>query len=141
MVNFRFGFFSFLDVWDIVRVDVGLKFMVVAVIAYGIASFDGSMLSLKIVCAIAHFTDWIVAHVHVGALGWNGFMTFAIMYWLFPRLYGKPLYSLKLANFHFWIGTLGIIFYNLFSNRVDQLTHSMDEAGFSIIQEFQTSGK
>ncbi len=108
MIN---GLFTLRGAWDKVREDVVLKFMVVAVTAYGMATFEGPMLSLKNVSAIAHYTDWIVAHVHVGALGWNGFMTFAIMYWLFPRLYGRPLYSQKLANFHFWIGTLGIIFY------------------------------
>jgi cytochrome c oxidase cbb3-type subunit I/II len=98
-------------VWDKVREDAVLKFMVVAVTAYGMATFEGPMLSFKNVNAIAHFTDWIVAHVHVGALGWNGFLTFAVLYWLFPKLYGKPLFSKKLANFHFWIGTLGILFY------------------------------
>ena len=108
MIN---GLFTLRGAWDKVREDVVLKFMVVGVTAYGMATFEGPMLSLKNVNAIAHYTDWIVAHVHVGALGWNGFMTFAIMYWLFPRLYGRPLFSQKLANFHFWIGTLGIIFY------------------------------
>jgi cytochrome c oxidase cbb3-type subunit I/II len=85
--------------------------MVVALTAYGMATFEGPMLSLKQVNAIAHFTDWIVAHVHVGALGWNGFMTFAILYWLIPRIYKTELYSKKLANVHFWIGTIGILFY------------------------------
>jgi len=75
------------------------------------ATFEGPMLSFKNVNAIAHYTDWIVAHVHVGALGWNGFLTFGILYWLIPRIYKTPLYSKKLAAFHFWIGTLGIIFY------------------------------
>ena len=69
------------------------------------------MLSLKQVNAIAHFTDWIVAHVHVGALGWNGFLTFAILYWLIPRIYQTEIFSKKLIAFHFWIGTLGILFY------------------------------
>lgn len=75
------------------------------------ATFEGPMLSLKQVNGFAHFTDWIIAHVHVGALGWNGFLTFAILYWLIPRIYKTELYSRKLANFHFWIGTLGILFY------------------------------
>ncbi len=108
MIN---GLMTLRGAWDKVRDDVVLKFMVVAVTAYGMATFEGPMLSLKNVSAIAHYTDWIVAHVHVGALGWNGFLTFGMLYWLFPRLYNRPLYSQKLANFHFWIGTIGILFY------------------------------
>jgi cytochrome c oxidase cbb3-type subunit I/II len=108
MIN---GLLTLRGAWDKVRESVVLKFMVVAVTAYGMATFEGPMLSLKNVNAIAHFTDWIVAHVHIGALGWNGFMTFGMLYWLYPRLFGKELYSKKLANFHFWIATLGILFY------------------------------
>ena len=108
MIN---GLLTLRGAWDKVRESVVLKFMVVAVTAYGMATFEGPMLSLKNVNAIAHFTDWIVAHVHVGALGWNGFLTFGMLYWLYPRLFGKELYSKKLANFHFWIATLGILFY------------------------------
>jgi len=108
MIN---GLLTLRGAWDKVRESPVLKFMVVAVTAYGMATFEGPMLSLKNVNAIAHFTDWIVAHVHVGALGWNGFLTFGILYWLIPRLYRTDLYSNKLANFHFWIGTLGIVFY------------------------------
>jgi cytochrome c oxidase cbb3-type subunit I/II len=90
---------------------VVLKFLVVAVTAYGMATFEGPMLSIKMVNKFAHFTDWIVAHVHVGALGWNGFLTFGILYWLIPRIFRTNLYSKKLANWHFWLGTLGILFY------------------------------
>ncbi len=108
MIN---GLLTLRGAWDKVRESVVLKFMVVAVTAYGMATFEGPMLSLKNVNAIAHFTDWIVAHVHIGALGWNGFLTFGMLYWLYPRLFGKELYSKKLANFHFWIATLGILFY------------------------------
>ena len=108
MIN---GLLTLRGAWDRVRDDVGLKFLVVAVTAYGMATFEGPMLSLKSVSAIAHYTDWIVAHVHVGALGWNGFMTFGILYWLIPRLFQTKLYSQKLANMHFWIGTLGIVLY------------------------------
>jgi cytochrome c oxidase cbb3-type subunit I/II len=100
-------------VWDKVRTDAVLKFYVVAITGYGMATFEGPMLSLKNVNAIAHFTDWIVAHVHVGALAWNGFMAFGMIYWLLPRMTKSKLYSDKLANFHFWIGTLGIILYAL----------------------------
>ncbi|EEI89523.1 cytochrome c oxidase, cbb3-type, subunit I [Sphingobacterium spiritivorum ATCC 33300] len=108
MIN---GLLTLRGAWDKVRTEPTLKFMVVALTAYGMATFEGPMLSLKQVNAIAHFTDWIVAHVHVGALGWNGFMTFAILCWLVPRIYKTELYSKKLANVHFWIGTLGILFY------------------------------
>lgn len=108
MIN---GLLTLRGAWDKVREDVNLKFMVVGLTAYGMATFEGPMLSLKQVNAIAHFTDWIVAHVHVGALGWNGFLTFAVLYWLVPRIYNTTLFSKKLASFHFWIGTLGILFY------------------------------
>ncbi len=107
------GLMTLRGAWDRVREDVVLKFMVVAVTAYGMATLEGPLLSLKNVNAIAHFTDWIVAHVHVGGLGWNGFLIFAILYWMTPRMWNTKLYSNKLANIHFWIGTLGIIFYAL----------------------------
>ncbi|OON66261.1 cytochrome C oxidase Cbb3 [Hymenobacter sp. CRA2] len=108
MIN---GLLTLRGAWDKVRQEPILKFMVVAITAYGMATFEGPMLSLKNVNAIAHFTDWIVAHVHVGALGWNGFLTFAVLYWLWPRLYQTPIHSRKLMNTHFWLGTLGILFY------------------------------
>lgn len=110
MVN---GLLTLRGAWDRVRQDPVLKFMVVAVTAYGMATFEGPTLSLKNVNAIAHFTDWIIAHVHVGALGWNGFLTFGILYWLVPKLWKTDLFSKKMANVHFWIGFLGIVFYAL----------------------------
>jgi cytochrome c oxidase cbb3-type subunit I/II len=99
MIN---GLLTLRGAWDKVREDPRLKCM---------ATFEGPMLAFKQINAIAHYTDWIIAHVHVGALGWNGFLTFGILYWLIPRIYNTELYSKKLASFHFWIGTLGIIFY------------------------------
>ncbi|HPO55611.1 MAG TPA: cytochrome-c oxidase, cbb3-type subunit I [Ignavibacteriaceae bacterium] len=108
MIN---GLLTLRGAWDKVREEPVLKFMVVAVTAYGMATLEGPMLSLKSVNAIAHFTDWIIAHVHIGALGWNGFLTFAVLYWLIPRLWKTDLYSKKLANYHFWIGFMGIVFY------------------------------
>lgn len=110
MIN---GLLTLRGVWDKVRVEPVLKFFVVAITGYGMATFEGPMLSLKNVNAIAHFTDWIVAHVHVGALAWNGFLAFGMIYWLLPRMTKGVLFSTKLANFHFWIGTLGIIIYTL----------------------------
>lgn len=108
MIN---GLLTLRGAWDKVREDVVLKFLVVAITAYGMATFEGPMLSLKNVNAISHFTDWTIAHVHVGALGWNGFLTFGVLYWLIPRMFRTELYSKKLANWHFWLGTLGILFY------------------------------
>lgn len=105
------GLFTLRGAWDKVREDPVLKFMVVAITAYGMATFEGPLLSLKNVNAISHFTDWTIAHVHVGALGWNGFLTFAVLYWIIPRIFNTPLYSKKLAGTHFWIGTLGIVLY------------------------------
>jgi cytochrome c oxidase cbb3-type subunit I/II len=110
MIN---GLLTLRGAWDKVRDDVVLKFLVVAITAYGMATFEGPMLSIKTINAISHFTDWTVAHVHVGALGWNGFLTFGILYWLIPRIFRTKLYSVKLANAHFWIGTLGIILYTV----------------------------
>jgi cytochrome c oxidase cbb3-type subunit I/II len=108
MIN---GLLTLRGAWDKVRDDARLKMFVVGVTAYGMATFEGPMLSLKNVNAIAHFTDWIVAHVHVGALGWNGLLTFAMLYYIIPKVYQTEIYSKKLINFHFWIATLGILFY------------------------------
>ncbi|HMO39519.1 MAG TPA: cytochrome-c oxidase, cbb3-type subunit I [Saprospiraceae bacterium] len=105
------GLLTLRGAWDRVRQDPVLKFLVVAVTAYGMATFEGPMLSIKSVNAISHFTDWTIGHVHVGALGWNGFLTFGVLYWLIPKIYNTNIYSTKLANNHFWIGTLGILFY------------------------------
>lgn len=105
------GLFTLRGAWDKVREDPVLKFMVVAITCYGMATFEGPMLSLKSVNAISHFTDWTIAHVHVGALGWNGFLTFSVLYWLIPKIFNTKLYSVKLANNHFWIGTIGIVLY------------------------------
>lgn len=108
MIN---GLFTLRGAWDKVREEPMLKFMVVAVTAYGMSTFEGPMMSLKNVNAISHFTDWTIAHVHVGALGWNGFLTFGVLYWLIPKIFNTSLYSKKLANTHFWLGTLGILIY------------------------------
>lgn len=110
MIN---GLLTLRGAWDKVRTDPVLKFMVVAITGYGMATFEGPMLSLKNVNAIAHFSDWVIAHVHVGALAWNGFLTFGMVYWMVPKLFKTKLWSNKLANTHFWIGTLGIIIYAL----------------------------
>ena len=110
MIN---GLLTLRGAWDRVRDSAVLKFFVVAISAYGMATLEGPLLSLKNLNAIAHYTDCIPAHVHIGTLGWNGFLIFGMIYWLLPRLYQTSLYSEKLANWHFFIGTLGIIFWAL----------------------------
>ncbi len=107
------GLLTLRGAWDKVRESAVLKFLVVAVTAYGMATFEGPTLSIKNINALSHFTDWTIAHVHVGALGWNGFLTFGILYWLIPRIYRTNLHSEKMANAHFWIGFLGILIYAL----------------------------
>jgi cytochrome c oxidase cbb3-type subunit I/II len=107
------GLLTLRGAWDRVREEPVLKFMVVAVTAYGMSTFEGPLLSFKNFNAVAHYTDYIIGHVHIGGLGWNGFLTFGILYWMVPKLWNTQLHSKKLANLHFWIGTLGIIFYAL----------------------------
>jgi cytochrome c oxidase cbb3-type subunit I/II len=108
MIN---GLLTLRGAWHRVVEDPVLKFFVVAITAYGMATFEGPVLSVKSVNALAHYTDWIIAHVHTGALGWNGFMAFGMMYWLAPRLFQTRLASQKLAEIHFWLATVGIILY------------------------------
>jgi len=105
------GLLTLRGAWDKVRRDPVLKFLVVAVTAYGMSTLEGPLMSIKSVNALSHFTDWTIAHVHTGALGWNGFLTFGVLYWLIPRLYKTDLWSTKLATYHFWIGLLGMLFY------------------------------
>ena len=107
------GLLTLRGAWDRVRQDPILKFMVVAVTAYGMATLEGPLLSIKSINAISHYTDWTVAHVHVGTLGWNGMLTFGILYWLWPRLYGTKLFSTKMANTHFWMSTVGTLLYTV----------------------------
>lgn len=107
------GLLTLRGAWDKVRDSAILKFMVVAVTAYGMATFEGPMLSLKNVNALSHFTDWTIAHVHIGGMGWNGFLTFGMLYWLLPKIFNTKLFSQKLANAHFWIATLGMLMYSV----------------------------
>jgi cytochrome c oxidase cbb3-type subunit I/II len=105
------GLLTLRGAWHKLREEPMLKFMVVAVTAYGMATLEGPTLAIKSINSLSHYTDWTIAHVHTGALGWNGFLTFSMLYWLFPRLYNTSLWSNKLANYHFWIALLGMIFY------------------------------
>ena len=108
MIN---GLLTLRGAWHKVAEDPVLKFSVVAITFYGMSTFEGPMMSIKSVNALSHYTDWTIAHVHSGALGWNGFMAFAMIYWLLPRLLKTDLWSKKLAELHFWMGTIGILLY------------------------------
>ncbi len=110
MIN---GLLTLRGAWDKVREDPVLKMFVVGITAYGMSTFEGPMLSLKTVNALSHFTDWTIAHVHIGTLGWNAMMNFGMIYWLVPKLFKTKLYSVKLANTHFWIATLGMLFFSI----------------------------
>jgi cytochrome c oxidase cbb3-type subunit 1 len=109
MIN---GLMTLNGAWDKVRTDPIIRMMVLALAFYGMSTFEGPMLSIKAVNSLSHYTDWTIGHVHSGALGWNGMITFACVYYLVPRLWQKPrLYSLRMINWHFWLATLGIVFY------------------------------
>lgn len=109
MIN---GIMTLSGAWHKLRTDPILKFLVVSLSFYGMSTFEGPMMSIKTVNALSHYTDWTVGHVHAGALGWVGFVTIGSMYYLIPRLFGqKEMYSIKLIETHFWVGTIGIVLY------------------------------
>ncbi|MCW5807898.1 MAG: cytochrome-c oxidase, cbb3-type subunit I [Deltaproteobacteria bacterium] len=108
MIN---GLLTLRGAWNKVAADPVLKFFVVGITFYGMSTFEGPMLSVKSINALSHYTDWNIAHVHGGALGWVGFMVFGMIYWLVPRLFQTKLYSQRLATAHFWVATIGIVLY------------------------------
>jgi cytochrome c oxidase cbb3-type subunit 1 len=108
MIN---GIMTLSGAWDKLRTDPVLRMMVVSVAFYGMSTFEGPMMSVKVVNSLSHYTDWTIGHVHSGALGWVGYISFGAIYCLVPWLWNKQLYSLKLVNWHFWLSTIGIVFY------------------------------
>jgi cytochrome c oxidase cbb3-type subunit I/II len=130
MIN---GLLTLRGAWHRVSEDPVLKFFVVGITFYGMSTFEGPMLSIKSVNALSHYTDWTIAHVHSGALGWNGFMTFGMLYWLAPRIFQTKLWSKKLAEAHFWVGTIGILLYivSIYTAGVTQglMWRAFDETG------------
>jgi cytochrome c oxidase cbb3-type subunit I/II len=110
MIN---GLLTLRGAWDRLRTDPILKFMVVAVSFYGMATFEGPLLSIRAVNGLGHFSNWIIGHVHSGALGWNGMLSFGILYWLYPRLFRRPLAHPEWVTTHFWIATTGIVLYTV----------------------------
>lgn len=137
MIN---GLLTLRGAWDKLRTDPVIKFFVAAITFYGMCTFEGPLLSIRSVSALAHYTDWIVGHVHSGTLGWNGFMAAGMFYWLAPKFWGKPLYSKTLANFHFWIGLVGILLYvaSLWFAGVIQglMLNETDATGTRLVNEF-----
>jgi cbb3-type cytochrome c oxidase subunit I len=137
MIN---GLFTLRGAWHLLRESPVLKMFVLGITFYGMATFEGPMLSIKSVNALSHYTDWTIGHVHSGALGWNGFMTFGMIYWLLPRLWRTELWSTKLANAHFWVGTLGILLYVLamYNAGITQglMWRAFDDAGRLLYPDF-----
>ncbi|QYU69893.1 cytochrome-c oxidase, cbb3-type subunit I [Leptolyngbya sp. 15MV] len=134
------GLLTLRGAWHKVTDDPVLKFFVVGITFYMMSTFEGPMLSVKTVNALSHYTDWTIAHVHGGALGWNGFLTFGMIYWLMPRLFQAPLHSKKLATTHFWIGTIGILLYviAIYTAGLTQglMWRAFDETGVLKYQDF-----
>jgi cytochrome c oxidase cbb3-type subunit 1 len=109
MIN---GLMTLSGAWDKLRTDPVLRMLVVSIAFYGMSTFEGPLMSVKAVNGLSHYTDWTIGHVHSGALGWVGFVSFGALYCLIPWVYNrKGLYSLKLVDWHFWLGTIGIVFY------------------------------
>ncbi len=137
MIN---GLLTLRGAWNKVAADPILKFFVVAITFYGMSTFEGPMLSIKSINSLSHYTDWTIAHVHAGALGWNGFMAFGMMYWLLPRLFQTPLWSRRLMTYHFWIATLGIVLYicSMYTAGIMQglMWRFFDESGRLEYQDF-----
>ena len=109
MIN---GLMTLSGAWDKLRTDPIIRMMVISVGFYGMSTFEGPMMSIKAVNSLSHYTDWTIGHVHSGALGWNGMITFGALYFLVPKLWGRTqLYSLPAVNWHFWLATIGIVLY------------------------------
>jgi cytochrome c oxidase cbb3-type subunit I/II len=105
------GLLTLRGAWDRVRTDPVLKFFVFAITFYGMSTFEGPMMSIRAVNSLSHYTDWTIGHVHSGALGWVGGLTFGMLYYMIPRLWNRQLYSMKLATTHFWLASVGLVLY------------------------------
>jgi cytochrome c oxidase cbb3-type subunit I/II len=134
------GLLTLRGAWTKLRVDPVLKFFVVGVTFYGMSTFEGPLLSIKSVNALGHYTDWIIGHVHSGALGWNAFMTFGMLYWLVPRLWKSELKSRALAEAHFWLATAGLLLYiaSMWISGISQglFWRALDSDGFLKFPDF-----
>lgn len=137
MIN---GLLTLRGAWHLLRTEPTVKFMVAAITFYGMSTFEGPMLSIKSVNGLAHYTDWIIGHVHSGALGWNGFLTFGMLYYLVPKLWNTKLYSPKLATQHFWIALVGILLYytSMVAAGITQglMWRAIDKTGMLVYPDF-----
>ncbi len=137
MIN---GLFTLRGAWYKLRDSVVLKMYVIGITFYGMSTFEGPMLSVKSVNALSHYTDWTIGHVHAGALGWNGFMTFGMIYWLLPKLWRTDLWSKRLATTHFWVGTIGMLLYvmSMYTAGITQglMWRAFDDAGRLLYPDF-----
>ncbi len=137
MIN---GLMTLRGAWDKVKADPVLKFLATATIFYGMATFEGPLMSIKSVSELAHYTDWVIAHVHGGALGWNGFLSFGMIYYLVPKLWKTNLYSKSLAETHFWLGTVGIVIYmlSMWTAGISQgmMLNAVDASGHLVYPDF-----
>jgi len=137
MIN---GLLTLRGAWHLLRTSPVVKFFVTALTFYGMATFEGPLLSIKAVSSLGHYTDWIVGHVHGGTLGWNGYMIFGMIYYLIPKLYDTKLYSIKLATTHFWISFAGLLIYyvSMLSAGITQglMWMAIDEAGKLVYPDF-----
>ena len=137
MIN---GLFTLRGAWHKLRDSVVLKMFVIGITFYGMSTFEGPLLSVKSVNALSHYTDWTIGHVHAGALGWNGFMIFGMIYWLVPKLWRTELWSQKLATAHFWVGTIGMLIYvmSMYTAGITQglMWRAFNEAGRLLYPDF-----
>lgn len=137
MIN---GILTLRGAWHLLRTSPVIQFLVTATTFYGMSTFEGPLLSIKSVSSLAHYTDWIIAHVHGGTLGWNGFLTFGMIYYLVPALYKTELYSVTWARWHFWIGLIGILIYyiSMWAAGITQglMWMALDESGNLVYPDF-----
>lgn len=137
MIN---GLLTLRGSWHLLRTDPIVKFLVTAVTFYGMTTFEGPLLSIKSVNLLAHYSDWIIAHVHAGALGWNGFLIFGMFYYIIPKIWGREMFSKRLMNYHFWIGLTGILIYyiSMWASGITQglMWKAVDHSGYLIYPDF-----
>ncbi len=137
MIN---GLLTLRGSWHLLRTDPIVKFLVTAITFYGMSTFEGPLLSIKSVSLLAHYSDWVIGHVHGGALGWNGFLAFGMIYYIIPKLYGREMYSKSLMNYHFWFGLTGILVYyiSMLASGITQglMWKAVDGSGYLVYPDF-----